>query len=92
MAKLTKKDVLHVADLAKIILTDSEITKFTTQLSAVLDYMNELNEVDTSKTEPTSQTTGLVNVYRDDVVSSEQSLTYDTPFSVGAILKDRTDK
>jgi aspartyl-tRNA(Asn)/glutamyl-tRNA(Gln) amidotransferase subunit C len=103
MAKLTKADVLHVAKLAKLSLTDAEIVKFTSQLSTIVDYFSELSAVDTTNIEPTSQTTGLTNVYREDVVTSNQSLTQDQAisgtdkthngyFKVKAILSERTDK
>jgi len=103
MAKLTKADVLHVAKLAKLSLADEEIAKFTSQLSVVVDYFSELSKVDTTNVEPTSQTTGLMNVYREDVVTNNQSLnqdqalsgtdkTYNGFFKVPAILEGRTDK
>ncbi len=66
MGKLKKSDVKHVAKLAKLKLTSKEIDKFSKQLSRIISYVEELNEVDTSKTEPTSQTTGLENVSRED--------------------------
>ncbi len=66
MGKLTAKDVKHVAKLAKLRLTSAEIAKFPKQLSAVISYVRELDEVDISKTKPTSQTTGLENVFRKD--------------------------
>lgn len=103
MVKLTKQDVLHVAKLAKLDLTDSEIEKFTSQLSGVIDHFSELSEVDTEGTEPTSQTTGLENVYREDEVNVDRSLSQDDAvsgsdkihngyFKVKAILEGRTDK
>lgn len=103
MAKLTKADVLHVAKLAKLTLTDAEIVKFTSQLSTVVDYFGELSAVDTSDIEPTSQTTGLTNVTRSDLVSSDNCLTQDQAlsgtdkiyngfFKVPAILSERSDK
>jgi aspartyl-tRNA(Asn)/glutamyl-tRNA(Gln) amidotransferase subunit C len=103
MTKLTKADVLHVAKLAKLSLTDAEIIKYTSQLSTVVDYFSELSNVDTTNIEPTSQTTGLTNVYREDIVTSNQSLTqnealsgtdkiYNGFFKVPAILEGRTDK
>lgn len=66
MAKLGREDIAHVAKLAKLALTPSEITKFGTQLSEVVSYFEELNEIDTSAVEPTSQTTGIENVLRED--------------------------
>lgn len=61
-----KIDVLHVAKLANLKLTSAEIKKFQTQLSAILDYIGQLNKVPTEKIEPTSQVTGLENVLRED--------------------------
>ena len=103
MAKLNKDDVLHVAKLAKLDISESEVDKYATQLSSVIDYFSELNEVDTNGVIPTSQTTGLENVTRIDLVTSEQSLTQDEAtsgsdkiyngyFKVNAVLKERTDK
>ena len=81
MVKLTRADVLHVAKLAKLSLSDTEIVKFTSQLSTVVDYFSELSSIDTSNVEPTSQTTGLENVYREDVITNNQSLTQDEALS-----------
>ena len=103
MAKLTKQDVLHVAKLAKLPLTDTEVNKFTDQLSAIVNYMDELNAVDTTNIEPTSQTTGLENVFRNDEIKPDQILsqeaalsgsdkTYNGYFKVDAILAERSDK
>jgi aspartyl-tRNA(Asn)/glutamyl-tRNA(Gln) amidotransferase subunit C len=103
MAKLTKSDVLHVADLAKLELSDSEVSKYTSQLSKVIDHISELAKVDTKDVEPTSQTTGLEDVYRKDEIDPERILTqeestsgsdnvYNSYFKVKAILEGRTDK
>lgn len=67
-AKLTQVEVEHIAKLANLRLSPSEIKAFTKQLSEVLDYVEKLREVNTSNTEPTSQVTGLVNVFREDKV------------------------
>lgn len=103
MTKLSKADVLHVAKLAKLDLTDTEVDKYSKQLSSIVDYISELSEVDTKNTEPTSQTTGLENVFREDLVKPENTLTQDQAisgtdkthngyFKVHAILTERTDK
>ncbi len=102
MANLSKSDIEHVANLAKLPLTPKEIEKFKNQLSEVVNYVSELNEVDTEGTEPTSQTTGLTNVKRTDEVKSE-GLTQEQALSgtdkiqngyfiVPGILEERTDK
>ena len=61
-------EVRKIAQLARIELTPEEQTRHAETMSAVLDYMKILNEVDTTGVEPTSQVTGLTNVYREDVV------------------------
>jgi aspartyl-tRNA(Asn)/glutamyl-tRNA(Gln) amidotransferase subunit C len=67
---LSEEQVRHVANLARIELTDKEVKKFSGQLSSVLEYMDILKEVDTSGVEETSQVTGLKNVLGKDKVVS----------------------
>jgi aspartyl-tRNA(Asn)/glutamyl-tRNA(Gln) amidotransferase subunit C len=68
MAKLTHDDVLKLARLARISLTDEEVDNFAEELSAILGYVEQLSAVDVSGLEPTNQVTGLTNVTREDVV------------------------
>jgi len=65
---LTKDEVIHIASLAKITLSDDEIEKFRQQLSTILDYVTVLNSVDITDIEPTRQITGLTNVLREDSI------------------------
>lgn len=65
---LTRAQVQHIAKLARLALTDAEVDKFTKQLTDILGYVAQLNEVDTEGVLPTSQVTGLKNVMREDVV------------------------
>lgn len=66
MTKLSRDDVLKLARLARLQLTDDEVTKFTEEISTILGYVQQLQEVDLSKLEPTQQVTGLTNVMRAD--------------------------
>jgi len=66
--ELTDKEVNHVAKLARIGLSDKEREKFRNQLSGILDFVEILQQVDTAKIKPLSQTTGLKNVFRQDLV------------------------
>ncbi len=66
--KLTIKEVEHIAALARLRLTDEEKEKYSEQLSAILDYMEKLQTVDTAEVEQTSQVTGLINVMREDEI------------------------
>ncbi len=68
MAKLSRNDVLKLAKLARISLTDEEVETFTDELSAILQYVEQLSRVDVSGLEPTNQVTGLTNVMRADKV------------------------
>jgi aspartyl-tRNA(Asn)/glutamyl-tRNA(Gln) amidotransferase subunit C len=68
MTELTREDVLKLARLARLDLTDEEVEAFRQQLSEVLQYVAQLDAVDTTGLEPTTQVTGLKNVWRDDTV------------------------
>jgi aspartyl-tRNA(Asn)/glutamyl-tRNA(Gln) amidotransferase subunit C len=68
MAKLTRDDVLHLAQLARISLSDDEVDEFSEELSSILQYVEQLSSVDVDNLKPTNQVTGLRNVMRDDVV------------------------
>ena len=68
MADLTRDDILKLAQLARIDLTDDEVGEFTGELTAILKYVQQLESIDVSGLEPTSQVTGLTNVTRKDEI------------------------
>lgn len=63
---LTDKEVRHIASLARIKIDDKEEKSLKKDLSSILEYIDKLNEVDTTGVEPLYQTTGLVNSFRTD--------------------------
>lgn len=65
---LTQAEVEHVARLARLKLTPEELERMRAQLSAILDYMEMLQEVDVTGVPPTAQVTGLASVMRPDEV------------------------
>lgn len=69
MAKLSKSDLLKLAQLSRLSLTDDELSEFTEELSAILAYVEQLNKVDIAGLKPTNQVTGLTNVMREDEVA-----------------------
>ncbi len=73
--KLTPEVVRHVAELARLELSEAEIHRYTEQLSAILDYAARIQAVDTSQVPPTPYVLSRVNVLRDD--ASEPSLPVD---------------
>ena len=54
---LREKDVLYVAELAHLELTDDEVKRFVPQLNSILEYMQQLNRLDTTNVEPMAQVT-----------------------------------
>lgn len=66
MSKLTHDDVLKLAKLSRLRLSDQEVEKYQSELSEILEYVHKLYEVDTAGLEPTYQVTGLKNVMRAD--------------------------
>ncbi len=69
MATLTRADVEHVAYLARLGLTDEELTRLEGQLNHILDQYAKLAELDTDDIPPTAQTIELENILRDDVAT-----------------------
>lgn len=65
---ITKTDVERVAKLAKLQFTEAEKENFRHQLSDILSYMEQLNELDTSAVQPTSHVSGIKNELRRDRV------------------------
>lgn len=68
MTHLSDDDVKHIAKLARLNLEDKEVPKYAEELSAILDFIAQLQEVDTKGVEATAQVTGLRNSFRDDEV------------------------
>ena len=64
--KFTKEQVEHIADLARIGLSDKEKEEFQNSFGSVLDFVDKLQEVDVSGVEPTAHITGLENSTRKD--------------------------
>ena len=63
---ITKEEVIKIALLARLKLTDTEVEKFQKELSGILDFMKKLDELDTDNVEPLYQVTGLEHVVRED--------------------------
>ena len=68
MTKISEDTVQHLAELARIDLSDKEKKDFTKQLSSILDFFSEISELDTEKIKPTYHVLELNNVMRKDEV------------------------
>lgn len=71
--KVTKSDVEKIAKLARIELSETEKDKFTRQFEDILEFVNQLQEVDTSNVEAITQIAGLENIWREDEVCKSLS-------------------
>ncbi len=67
---LSQAEVKKVANLARLYLTEGEETAFAPQLSAILDYFEQLKELDTDNVEPTTRAIDVNNITREDVQST----------------------
>ncbi len=66
--KIDQESVRKVARLSRLELTEAEIGEFTGQLSAILDYVEKMNELDTDNVEPLAHCLPVSNVFREDSV------------------------
>ncbi|HRV68130.1 MAG TPA: Asp-tRNA(Asn)/Glu-tRNA(Gln) amidotransferase subunit GatC [Marmoricola sp.] len=78
MPEITREEVAHMADLARIDLSDAELDHLAPQLSVILESVASISEIATDDIPPTSHPIEMTNVFRDDVVqpglSAEQAL------------------
>jgi aspartyl-tRNA(Asn)/glutamyl-tRNA(Gln) amidotransferase subunit C len=76
---ITKDEVLHVARLARLALTEQEVERLTEQLGAILDAVSKVSELDLTDVPPTSHPLDLVNVWDED--EPRPSLSLDEVFA-----------
>ncbi len=68
--KITRADVEHIAKLARLKMSPEELQRYQSDLSAILGYMDQLNELNTENVEPTAHPLPVHTVLRKDEVSS----------------------
>ena len=76
---ITREEVLHVAKLARLALTDDEVTRLTEQLGAILEAVSKVSELDLADVPPTSHPLELVNATGED--EPHESLSLDEAFA-----------
>ena len=64
--KISKEEVIYVADLARLEVDDQLVDKFAEQLGTILEYMETLESVDTKGVRPTSHAISMTNAFRED--------------------------
>src|SRR4051812_11097936 len=90
--KITKKDVEHVARLARLALSEEEKERYTAQLESILEYIDVLNKADTGNALPMSHILPMANVWREDKVEphrlgSQQDILQNAPEVEGPLFK-----
>jgi aspartyl-tRNA(Asn)/glutamyl-tRNA(Gln) amidotransferase subunit C len=68
MSKIGTTEVLRIAGLARIGLSDAEVQRMADELSRIVGFVEQLQTIDISDTKPTDQVTGLEDVWREDEV------------------------
>lgn len=71
MHTVSRDEIIKLAMLSSLKLTDDEINQLQGDISSILEYVEQLNELQTDGVEPAYQVTGLKNVYRDDMVAQD---------------------
>jgi aspartyl-tRNA(Asn)/glutamyl-tRNA(Gln) amidotransferase subunit C len=75
MKQISRDDVRRLAQLSSLQLSDDEVDAMQIDIANILEYVEQLSELDTSGIMPTYQVTGLKNVWRDDTVIVEDDST-----------------
>ncbi len=97
--KIDEAQVQQVAKLSRLELSEEEVSQFSTQLSAIFEYIEKLNELDTERVEPLAHCLPVHNVFREDVprpsLSNDDALANapereDEYFKVPKILDDNS--
>lgn len=65
--KITRDEIIHVANLARLRIDDSQVEKLAAQIGNILEYVDMLERIDTSDVSPTTHTISITNAFRDDV-------------------------
>ena len=93
MSKLSAEDIVKLARLARLHLSQDEVVQYQKELSSILGYVEHLDSVDVSGIDPTYQVTGLTNVMRNDELIdygvSQADLLKNVPTKEGAYIKVR---
>jgi aspartyl-tRNA(Asn)/glutamyl-tRNA(Gln) amidotransferase subunit C len=67
MTRISNEQVKHVANLARLAISEDEAERFTKQLDAIITFAEQLNELDTTNVEPTYHVLDMKNVFREDI-------------------------
>lgn len=72
---LSASDIAHIAKLAQLPITEEQAEELRKQVGTTVNYVSQIQSLETGDSEETSQVTGLENVFREDVVETQRSFT-----------------
>ena len=84
--KISKEEIIHVADLARLDLDEAAVEKFAVQIAEILEYVDTLNRADTADIAPTAHAISLTNAFREDI--EKKHLNRDTALANAPQKKD----
>lgn len=91
MTQISRDDVLYLAQLSSLQLTDDEVDALQQDIGNILDYIKQLGELDTTGVEPTYQVTGLTNVWRNDEID-QSGVTHEQLLALASEQQDNSIK
>jgi len=86
--KLSKEEIIHIATLSNLKISETELEKYAAQLQETINYIKNLDEIPTERVAATSHSTNLKNVFFEDGLPNERQLTADEAVSNSANLKN----
>lgn len=92
MTTISNDDVKHLASLSALELSDDETESLRADLEAILGYVQQLDELDTTGVEPTYQVTGLENIWRSDIVEDQPDSMVETLLALSDSPKEQQFK
>ena len=69
--KITKNEIIHVANLARLEIDEASLDTVTEQIGRILEYVDTLNQVDTKNIQGTSHAITLTNAFREDIIKEQ---------------------
>lgn len=73
MSEFSRSDILNLATLSGLDLSDEEVESLSVDIQQIIEYVNKLDELDVSDVEPTYQVTDIVNAGREDIVDEGEA-------------------
>ncbi|MDL2363151.1 MAG: Asp-tRNA(Asn)/Glu-tRNA(Gln) amidotransferase subunit GatC [Patescibacteria group bacterium] len=88
MSTISRDDILKLAQLARLELSDAEVTEYSKELTEIVEYVEQLNSVDVTGLKPTFYGSSQTNVYREDIIKDYGYATEELRKNVPSVESD----